>query len=95
MQIVYRAENIIDAHLISGLLAQEGISAFVTGGYLSGAIGELPVSGLVAVMVAAADWDAARKAIEAFEASTPAELGTLDDDATNFDDDNGLSPRPA
>jgi hypothetical protein len=95
MQIVYRAENMIDAHLISGLLAQEGISAFVTGGYLTGAIGELPVSGLVAVMVAETDWDAARAAIEAFEASTPMEASMMGDDIADFDDDNGLSPRPA
>jgi hypothetical protein len=55
MRIVYRAENIIDANLVKNALALEGIDAFVSGEYLTGAIGELPAWNLVAVMVADSD----------------------------------------
>jgi Putative prokaryotic signal transducing protein len=51
MRVVYEAENIIDAHLVKGLLEQQGIPAFVKGEYLTGAIGDLPAMGLVAVCV--------------------------------------------
>ena len=60
MKIVYRAENIIDANLVKGALEIEGISAFVSGEYLTGAAGELPCWNLVAVMVA--DHDVERAA---------------------------------
>lgn len=55
MQIVYRAENIIDANLVKNALEAEGIPAFVGGQYLTGAIGELPPMPLVNVMVADID----------------------------------------
>ncbi|MCE3002589.1 MAG: DUF2007 domain-containing protein [Xanthomonadaceae bacterium] len=51
MRIVYQAENVVDAHLVKGALEAAGIPAHVAGEYLTGAIGELPVAGLVAVMV--------------------------------------------
>ena len=51
MRVVYEAENIIDAHLVKGMLEEHGVPAFVRGEYLTGALGELPVMGLVAVCV--------------------------------------------
>ncbi len=51
MRCVYQAENSIDAHLVRGALEQHGIPAYVLGDYLAGAIGELPVCGLVEVHV--------------------------------------------
>ena len=51
MRIVYRAENIVDAHLVKGALDSYGLAAFVTGEYLTGGMGQLPASDLVAVMV--------------------------------------------
>ncbi len=68
MRIVYRAENIIDAHLVKGALAAEGILAFVAGEYLTGAIGELPVNNLVAVMVADTDVERASAVAAAIDA---------------------------
>ena len=56
MRIVYEAENIIDAHLVKGLLESAGIPAFVRGEYLTGALGDLPVMGLVAVSVPESRW---------------------------------------
>ncbi|MGA9422531.1 MAG: DUF2007 domain-containing protein [Rhodanobacteraceae bacterium] len=60
MQIVYRAANIIDAHLVKNALAQEGIPAYVSGEYLTGGVGQLPASDFVAVMVAKVDFERAQ-----------------------------------
>lgn len=60
MQIIYRAANIIDAHLVKGTLEQEGIHAFVSGEYLTGGVGQLPTFDLVSVMVADHDAERAR-----------------------------------
>lgn len=51
MRIVYHAQSLIDAHLVRDALAQAEIPAFISGEYLTGAVGELPAMGLVAVMV--------------------------------------------
>ncbi|GAP66018.1 hypothetical protein MBSD_n1320 [Mizugakiibacter sediminis] len=51
MRTVYRAESIIDAHLVKGALEQAGIPAYVAGEYLTGGIGQLPARDLIAVMV--------------------------------------------
>ena len=69
MKIVYRAENIIDANLVKNALAAAGIDAYVGGQYLTGAAGELPVSGLVNVMVADCDWLRARSIAEDIDAA--------------------------
>jgi hypothetical protein len=68
MQIVYRAENIIDANLVKNALEQEGIPAFVSGQYLTGAVGELPPLALVNVMVAEPDGPRARGIAERIDA---------------------------
>ena len=68
MKIVSRAENIIDANLLKNALEQEGIPAFVSGQYLTGAAGELPPMALVNVMVAEVDWPRARAIAEALDA---------------------------
>jgi hypothetical protein len=52
MRVIYEAENLIDAHLVRGRLASEGVEALVRGEFLTGAMGELPMSGLLAVCVA-------------------------------------------
>ncbi|GAA0723861.1 DUF2007 domain-containing protein [Dokdonella soli] len=69
MKIVYRAENIIDANLVKNALAFEGIPAFVSGEYLTGAIGELPAWNLVVVMVAEHDIERAAPVAQAIDAA--------------------------
>ncbi len=64
MQIVYEPDNLIEAHLVKGLLAQVGIEAWVRGEHLLGAMGELPAIGLLAVMVGDGDALRAREVIE-------------------------------
>lgn len=51
MRTVYEADNIIDAMLVKHALEAAEIPAFVAGAHLSGAIGELPLSGLIRVQV--------------------------------------------
>lgn len=68
MRVVYRAENIVDANLVKAALAAEGVPAFVAGEYLTGAIGELPVRDLVAVMVADIDLERAAPVAQAIDA---------------------------
>lgn len=51
MRIVYRAENLFDAHLVKDALEAEGIPAFIAGEYLTGGVGQLPATDYLAVMV--------------------------------------------
>jgi hypothetical protein len=68
MRIVYQAENVVDAHLVKGALEDAGIPAHVAGEYLTGAMGELPVQGLVAVMVPEGCLPAALDVVRAVDA---------------------------
>jgi hypothetical protein len=68
MRIVYHAQSLIDAHLVRDALAQVEIPAFISGEYLTGAVGELPAMGLVAVMVPDAAVDAAEGIVRAVDA---------------------------
>src|SRR5690606_28387677 len=78
MRVIYQAENLIDAHLVKGLLEQAEVPAFVLGEHLSGGVGELPVMGLVAVAVADSDVEAAAAALEQWRAAAPGAAGDID-----------------
>jgi hypothetical protein len=67
MQIVYRAQDISEAHIIAGMLQANGIEAHVSGYYLQGAIGEIGVSGFANVHVGDADVPLARSIIGEYE----------------------------
>ncbi|HEX5354472.1 MAG TPA: DUF2007 domain-containing protein [Rhodanobacteraceae bacterium] len=51
MRIVYRAEGIVDAHLVKDALEHAGIPAFVNGEYLIGGMGQLPARDFLNVSV--------------------------------------------
>lgn len=51
MKCVYEASDVLEAHVIQGLLEQHRISSFIEGEHLIGAIGELPASRLVRILV--------------------------------------------
>lgn len=65
---IYNATSTTEAHLIKGLLEQHGIEAQVSGHYLQGALGELPVIDLIQVTVEDNDEHRALKVIEDYEA---------------------------
>jgi len=67
MQIVYEAANSLEANLLKGLLAQQGIEAMIAGEYLQGGIGELPVAGMVTLSVEETDLLAAERIIRDYE----------------------------
>jgi hypothetical protein len=80
MQVVYEANDLIDAQLTRGALVDAGIPAFVLGEHLVGGLGELPAAGLLRVCVPDAAWPEAR----AFLALLADEAGAstaADDDA--------------
>lgn len=51
MKCVYEASDVLEAHVIQGLLEQHRISSFIEGEYLLGAVGELPASRQVRILV--------------------------------------------
>lgn len=68
---VYDASNSAEAYMIANLLEQSGIEAIVEGEYLQGALGELPASGLVRLMVPNTDYQKAKEIIEKWEQVQP------------------------
>lgn len=68
---VYQAANSTDAQLVKNLLEQAGIASYLRGEYLQGALGDLPVSGLLHVCVAEADAKRAREIVLDWEQSSP------------------------
>ena len=51
MRIVYRAENLVDAHLVKDALDRADIPAFISGEYLIGGVGQLPARDFISVSV--------------------------------------------
>lgn len=73
MKKLYEASNPVEAHMILNLLEQQGLSGRVDGEYLQGGIGDLPATGLVKVMVAEHDYDAAKEIVDKWDAAQPDE----------------------
>lgn len=67
MRIVYRAENLIDAHLVKDALEREEIPAFIAGEYLTGGVGQLPARDYVAVLVPESSIDVAERIVRDVE----------------------------
>ena len=67
MRVVYEPENIIDAHLVKGVLEHAGIPVYLRGEFLAGGIGELPVSGFLALCVAEVLEEQAREVLADLE----------------------------
>ena len=51
MRVVYEPENLIDAHLVKGVLEHAGLPVYLRGEHLTGGAGELPVPGMLALCV--------------------------------------------
>ena len=82
MEIIYRAADIIEAHIVSGMLMAQGLDAHVGGYYLQGAIGELSPLGFATVSVAGDDVEAALALIRQYERG---ENAIAEDGATSQD----------
>ena len=87
MRSVYSAGNLFDAQLVKDALESAGIPAFISGSALSGAIGELPASGLICVQVPESAYADARPIaaeIDQWLSQTPVDPAPFDDDAVPF-----------
>jgi hypothetical protein len=81
MHIVYRAENLFDAHLVKDALEADGIPAFIAGEYLTGAVGQLPAMDYIAVMVPESSLAIANGIVSEVEARlSEARQAIVDDD---------------
>ena len=68
MQLIYRAQNLIEGHIIAGLLRANGIACHVGGHYLQGAVGEVSPMGLAQLWVDDGDAAGAQRILADYEA---------------------------
>ena len=94
MRIAYRAQSLIDAHLVKDALERADIPAFVAGEYLTGAVGNLPALDYVAVMVPEASLPAAAAVVREVERDL-ADARLALDEAEDQADDGAPSFMPA
>jgi len=71
MQRIYEPQDLLEAELLLGMLASEGVEAHLSGQHLLGAVGELPALGLLGLLVEDDDAERARRLIAAYNAAAP------------------------
>ncbi len=67
MKRIYDANDILEANIVKGLLEQCGIEVYISGFYLQGGVGEIPVSDTAGVWVADDQAEAAGELIWQYE----------------------------
>lgn len=68
---IYNPESPIEAQCLEDLLESHHIHCFISGRYLTGAIGELPASGLLGVYVEEQDAGLAKELINDYLSAAP------------------------
>ena len=71
MQRIYEPQDLMEGELLLGMLASEGIAAYLTGQHLAGAAGDLPALSLLGLMVDDDQAHSARELIAAYNAALP------------------------
>ena len=71
MQRIYEPENLLEAEMLAGMLASEGVEAHLVGRDLIGAAGELPMQGLLGLAVADEQAEYARQLNDAYNDAQP------------------------
>jgi hypothetical protein len=71
MRRVYEPADLMEAELLVVMLASEGVSAHISGRHLLGAMGELPVSGLLGLQVDDVQAERAQQLITGYNAAQP------------------------
>ncbi|SDT09507.1 Putative signal transducing protein [Halopseudomonas xinjiangensis] len=92
MQLIYRASDITEAHIVSGMLQAHGLEAFVGGHYLQGAIGDMAVQNFAVVHVADEDVTEAKRLIADYEGRADSETDREKSGALRRADGMGSSP---
>jgi hypothetical protein len=85
MQIIYKAADIVEAHIVAGMLKSEGIEAYVGGHYLQGAIGDLSPLSFANVFVDNSDVHRAATLVREYEQNSLGGPGLNDDDDSFID----------
>jgi hypothetical protein len=78
MKIIYRANDILEAHIVAGLLKSHDIEAFVGGHYLQGGVGELVPFGFATVSVGDNDISAAERLMAQYDSAAGIEIDGSD-----------------
>lgn len=68
MQAIYSATNVMEGHILAGLLRTYGIACHVGGHYLQGAVGEVSPMDLARLWVEDGDVAAAQSVLADYEA---------------------------
>ncbi|MGP0149584.1 putative signal transducing protein [Pseudomonas oryzihabitans] len=71
MRRIYEPGSLHEGELLLAVLASEGISGFLAGRHLLGGIGDLPVAGLLGLLVEDEEALRAQALIAAYNAATP------------------------
>jgi hypothetical protein len=91
MRIIYRAQSLIDAHLVKDALENAEVPAFISGEYLTGGVGQLPALDYVAVLVPESSVEAAEPIVREIDRA----LAEAREAIWEEDDDTGtLLPVP-
>ena len=67
MQLVYEASDILEAHIVAGMLRARHLEVYVDGHYLHGAIGEMAPTGFARVYVSDEDFALAWQLVSAYK----------------------------
>ncbi|MBP8184953.1 MAG: DUF2007 domain-containing protein [Pseudomonas sp.] len=71
MRRIYEPADLLEAELLVAMLASEGVSAYISGRHLLGAMGELPLSGLLGLQVDDPQAERAQQLIAGYNAAQP------------------------
>ena len=71
MQRIYEPQDLLEAQMLLGMLATEGVDVHLVGSDLLGAMGELPAAGLLGLLVEDHLAQSARQLIAAYNAAQP------------------------
>jgi hypothetical protein len=71
MRRIYEPRDLLEAEMLMGMLEAEGIDVHLSGRHLVGAVGELPVAGLLGLHVVDSDAERARSLIDTYNAAEP------------------------
>lgn len=87
MQIAYKARDIVEAHIVCGMLQAAGCDAHVGGHYLQGAVGDMAPLDFAVVWVNDAHAELAQHCVAEYDA------GALSDTAEHSPAPGGLNPQ--
>ncbi|TVP87987.1 MAG: DUF2007 domain-containing protein [Pseudomonadaceae bacterium] len=81
MLCAYHPRDMIEGELLRQMLAEQHVPCHLSGQYLQGAIGELPVHDLLGLWVQPEDLGLARELIRDYQSATPIFPEEQEDDA--------------